>query len=144
MNVADVLPGGGAVTEQGGQELGEGGQPVSQQRLVPPVYCLTDPVLPQPDVHHVQLPPQHAGHHGLAVAPHQTHQAVHLPLSVVADRLHQPEVPPEVLEEPGAGGPGEVPHPGTVGAGVSVGGAEPADRPPAVRTLVEEDDTAPH
>ena len=46
VDVADVL--------HGGEDGGEGGQLVCQARLVPAVYGLADPVLPQLDVDHVE------------------------------------------------------------------------------------------
>ena len=102
VDVADVL--------HGGEDGGEGGQLVCQARLVPAVYGLADPVLPQLDVDHVEAAAQHAAHHGLAVLPHQAHQPLHPPLAVDTDSLHQSELSPQLGQQPGAACPAERPH----------------------------------
>ena len=105
MNVARVVGPGLDAAQEAGEAGCEVGEAVRQSGLVFAVDGLTDPVLPQPDVHGVEAAPHHAGHHSLAVLPDQPREAGDLPQALHPGRLHQAEVGGELLHQPGAAGP---------------------------------------
>lgn len=124
VDVAGVFRPGVDPAQQAGQAGGEAGQAVSQPGLVAAVDGLTDPVHPQPGVHGLQRPPYHAGHHSLAVLPHQPREAGHLPQPVQPGLLHDAIVGGELPHQPGAASQSQPGQVATVRAQAGAGAGE--------------------